>query len=143
MTEHDGYYNAMDELLNDNLPDLDDSGTVVRCALLTDSYSPDLENDETFADVSGDEVPDGDGYSSDGTELTNKSLSVDSSGRTVFDADDAVWENSTIDARYAVVYEESSDVLLTLVDFEEELSSQDGDFRVEWHSDDGVFNIQA
>ena len=151
MVLHDMYGNAPRRAFAGELNDLGDEGTEIYLALLSVNYTPDRSAHETWDDVSADEITnDGDsnddGYTSGGQEVNNKSLS-ESNNMTTFDGDDVTWEDSTIDAGYAILYDDTptDDVdksLLTLVDFEGEESSEDGDFTIEW-DDDGIFQIDA
>lgn len=140
MTTHEMYGNANRRAYAGTINDLGDAGTTVNVALLADTYTPDMSAHETFTDVSGDEVS-GDGYTAGGEEITNKTL-TENALVTTFDGDDVTWPDSTITAHYAVLYENGSDSLISLVDFEANESSEDGDFTVEWHAD-GIFQIDA
>ena len=111
----------------------------IRVALLAQGHTPDYANHEHFDDVSTDEVPAGDGYTAGGEEITTRAVNV--SGDLIeLTGDDVDWDPSTIDAGYAVIYQDtgtaSTSRLIGLVDFEGEQSSSDGRFAVEW--DQGV-----
>ena len=138
MVEHNAYGNSARRAFAQMVNDLGDGATTVNVALLEVGHTPDLSGDEVFGDVSEDEVS-GTGYDAGGEEITNKTL-TEAGGTTTFDGDDVTWEESTIDAGYAVVYEDSSGSLLTLVDFEGEESSDNGTFEVSWHND-GIFQV--
>lgn len=144
MTTHDMYGNSNRRAYASTFSDLGDTGTTVRAALLDDSYVPDLSAHEVFSDVNESEVT-GDGYTSGGQEIGTKSLTEDNLV-TTFDGDNVTWDNSTITAHYAVVYEDTGDSttssLISLVDFEGEESSEDGDFSIEWAAD-GIFEVEA
>ena len=117
--------------------------TDLKCALLVVGHSPSISTHQTWADVQGDETS-GTGYTSGGEALTTISVST-SGGTTTLDADTVEWSNSTIDAGYAVVYDDtpasdSDKSLLCLVDFEGEESSDDGLFQIDWHND-GIAEI--
>ena len=82
--------------------------STVRAMLLTDGYTFDAAH-ESVADVLGEgespEVPDGDGYTTGGLTLQNTSLTVETDPlRTVFDADDPIWEGLTATFRFALFY---------------------------------------
>ena len=121
-------YNLMKKLV-------DLEGDTIKCGLLTDAYTPG-EDDDVWADVSGDEAS-GVGYTADGATLANKTVTQDDvNDRGVFDADDVAWANSTITARYAVLYDTTvSSSLICLIDFEEGKSTTDQDFHIVWHAD--------
>jgi len=83
----------------------------------------------------------GDGYIAGGAEVTGKSLEQ-ASGVTTFDGDNVSWTESTITARYAVIYETSTNVVLAYQDFGEDKSSSSGTFEIQWNAD-GIFTIEA
>lgn len=148
MVQNNKYANANQNAYEQNISPLSEVGSDIRVALLDDGYTPDLDVHANWTDVSDHEIPDTtDGYSSPGQLLDNKTFSR--SGDTVtFDADNTVWEDSTITAYYAVVYDDTAadDVdkkLICLVDFEGEESSEDGDFTIDWDDTDGIFTITA
>jgi len=108
----------------------------IKVALLTSSYTPDIDAHENFDDVSADEVS-GTNYTAGGKTLTNKSVvQNDTSDKGVFDADDINWENSTITARYAVLYKDtgtpSTSTLIGYIDFEGDEISDSGHFTINW-----------
>lgn len=140
MVSHDSYYSAPEHAYSGGVNDLSDGTTDVRCALLDATHTKDLDTHTQWTDVEGDEVT-GDGYTAGGVALDNNTLTR-SGNTTTFDADDAVWADSTISAGYAVVYDAGSGNLLTNVDFEGEESSDSGEFRIEWHAN-GIFYVNA
>lgn len=108
----------------------------IKVALLDNTFTPDLDTQEFFADVSADEVV-GAGYVAGGATLTGKAISYDPATNTVkFDADDPEWNPSTITARYAVVYKStgtgSTSPLLSIVDFGVDQSTLGGAFTIAW-----------
>lgn len=117
--------------------DLDSDTT--KCMLCTSSYTPNQVVDAWRSSVTNE--VEGTGYTAGGATITNTSVST-SDLVTKFDGDDVQWENSTITARYAVLY--LSDVLsfplLCYVDFGEDKSSINGLFKIEWHAH-GIFKI--
>lgn len=137
---------------NDVSEDLTDSGNDVYVALLDDSHSPDLGEDAVFDDVSADEITEtganDDGYTAGGETISNFSITSDSADRVVdADGDDVTWSDSTIDAGYAVVYNdadgtETNQDLIMLIDFEGEQSSENADFTIEWDSD-GIYRFST
>lgn len=143
------YGDAPRRAFGDVLGDIAAGTNDVRVALLDASHTKNLTGNTVFSEVNADEITNttasDTGYTAGGQALTTKSL-AHTSRVTTFDADDAVWTSSTIDAGYAVVYEDTGDAttssLLTIVDFEGEKSSSDGEFRIEWHSD-GIFQVDS
>lgn len=90
------------------VPDLSDSGTTVKAALMNGTY--DAIADETkrdshefWDDVSANEIS-GAGYTAGGATLANKSVTLNTSTNTVkFDADDPSWSSATLSA-YGVLF---------------------------------------
>lgn len=99
-------YNSVSELAGDGTIDFDTDA--FNLILVTSSYTPNLAHDE-YADVSGVEVANGNGYTTGGVTLANVTWTR-SSGVTTFDSDDAVWTASggSITARYAIMVDTTS-----------------------------------
>lgn len=91
----------------------------IKCALLTASYTPDVDHAD-YADISGFELSNsGTGYTTGGVTLTSKSESIDTTNDVVHDlADDLAFGNlSSGSIRYAVVYDSTDDKLIRYIDF--------------------------
>ena len=118
----------------------------IKVMLCTSSYTPSQDTHETKADVTNEVT--GDGYTAGGATLANKTLSYDAPSNTVkFDADDVEWTDSTITARYAVIYDDtpsgdSNKCLLGYIDFGENKASNAGSFKIQWHTD-GILKAVA
>lgn len=114
------------------ITDLNDAGTAVKVALCTVTYSPNQDTHNDFADITNEVV--GAGYAAGGATLTTKAVTY-ASRVTKFDADDVEWTESTITARYAIVYDsepvaEGDECLICWIDFGEDKSSVDGTFKI-------------
>lgn len=153
MTSEDVYNRFNERLQNNSVGNnIADEEIDVNVALLDEQHSPDLGDHATFSDVSDDEITNtaasDTGYTQGGQTLTGKILNVDTDDRNVdFDADDVTFSDSTIDARYVVVYhaepaDETDQDLILLVDLGEEKSSENADFTIEW-SDDGIWRFDS
>lgn len=121
----------------------DNAGVDIKVALVNSSYAPDIDNDLNFSDVTNEIT--GTGYVAGGTALLNRAISKDlTNDWGKYDADDAVWANSTLTARGAVVYLDTgtpaTSTLIAYIDFVADKSSSSGDFIIQWHTD-GVFRI--
>ncbi len=120
------------------LLNLNDGGTTIKCALLKDSYTYDLQSDSTMDDIRDDggtnhEVDAGGGYDVGGEEVDN--ISWEQDGDDVVLKGDAVeWDPSTITASYAVFYidgaSDSDRDLIAVADFVGEKSSENDRFKV-------------
>ena len=77
-------------------------GGTIRAALLTDAYTPNTATHRVWTDVSAHECADAD-YAPQ--TLSGKTLAIDGSGRTVFDAADVSFGAAvSIAARYEMLY---------------------------------------
>ena len=125
----------------------DNTNVAIKVMLVTDQYTLDIDAHENKDDIDAlnVEVADGDGYTSGGAAVTNRTITVDDTNDVAkFDADDVTWSNSTITARGAIVYYDtgtaSTSTLIAYIDFGENKSSSNGDFVIQW-SVDGVYKI--
>jgi len=110
-------------------------------ALVTSTYTPDYDAHEYFDDLTNEVV--GTGYTADGKQLTDQSVTQDNDGNQgVFDAEIVVWANSEITARAAILYMNSGDPatspLIRYYDFGSDLVTDGGAFCVNWPAA-GVF----
>ena len=135
------YNNGKKNLMNGGI-DLDTD--TIKVALLANTYTPNIDTDNDFADVSAHEIS-GTGYNAGGATLANKSVTADTTDdEGVFDADDVTWSTATITARYAVVYKSTgtpaNDLLICYVDFGSDQSSSASNFTIQWNAE-GIVNI--
>jgi len=70
-----------------------------------------------------------------GKSLENKSVS---NGKLI--ASDVDWQNTTITARFAVIYDNSDGLVIAIFDFGTNRSSDSGEFRISW-SASGIINF--
>lgn len=116
----------------------------IKVMLVSSSYSPNQDTHAYKSDVTGEAS--GTGYTAGGAALTSKTITYDASTNViVLDAADVTWANSTVTARYAVVYDDSgaSDAtkpLLGYVDFGADQASANGNFALTWDAT-GIFRI--
>ena len=96
-------YNKAKEFIGDGTIDLDARSAYFSVVLLTSSYTPALTH-STYADISGAEVAEANGYTTGGDVCSNVTWS-ESSGTVTFDSDDPAWTASggSIVARYAAL----------------------------------------
>ena len=79
----------------------------IKVMLVGSSYSPNQDTHDYLDDVVGNQVS-GTGYTAGGVSLTGKTNTYDAATNTiVLDAADVTWPNSTVTARYAVIYNNS------------------------------------
>lgn len=93
-------FEHISELLANALVDLD--GVTLKLALVDSGYTFDA-TDQVWADMSGDEVASGDGYTTGGETVANPSLSR-SGTTTTLDGDDVTWTALTKTFRRGILY---------------------------------------
>lgn len=125
---------------------IDVDSDTLKIALLSSSYTPDLDNHDFFDDVTSYQIT-ATGYTAGGLALTGKLLSYNSSTNTwTFDCDNPSWTIvGTATARYAVIYDatpstDANRPLMFLVDLGEDKTATDGTFSLPIHAD-GLFTI--
>jgi hypothetical protein len=138
-------YGAAVEAIAKNPIDLD-TGTFV-LTLHTSSYTPTVNTDDTWSDVSTTEFTTANGYTAGGKVLT---MSVTRSGATVtVDADDQSWTSSTLTSvKYGIVTQRAGgslvagDLLLGYFELESggTVSTTNGTLAVNWNAS-GLFTI--
>lgn len=137
----------------------------VYCMLVGSTYGTRVSDgtaeiqDCITGDIRAYEIAVGGGYTQGGLELTNKTLTADTTDREgVFDADDVTWSSSTITASGAIIYisgynsgetdaavartdafARGRSFLVAFVDFGGNQSSSNGTFRISWNSE-GIIN---
>jgi hypothetical protein len=116
----------------------------IKVMLTTSSYSPNQDTHAYKSDVTNEVV--GTGYTAGGQALTSKTVTYDAATNVIIlDAADTTWANSTITARYAVIYDDAgasdaTKVLLGYVDLGSDQSSTNGAFALTWDAT-GIFRI--
>ena len=137
------YGGLFEGLMKDAYGNLSSAGLAVSVALLTANAATAFDRSHTnFSSIVAHEVDDG--VQTDYVRQTLATKTVtQTAGNTVitFDADNTSFGSEvTLTAQAAVVFEEVSGLLICFIDFGEELSSQDGTFAINWHTD-GIFKV--
>jgi len=105
----------------------------IKICLLTNSYTPNQDTDETYSNVSSYEVANGNGYTTGGATLASKTL-VYTAGTniTVLSSAAVTWSSSTITARYAAIYDDTDATkpLICYIDFGADKSSSNNSFVI-------------
>lgn len=135
-------YNKAKNLMMQNELDLVNDDIKI---ILVVGYTPDIDNHDFYSDVSAYETT-GAGYTSGGQELSGRTFERDDlNDRTEFQADDVIWETSTISANGAIIYKDTGTLttspLVAFVDFESGKSSDGTDFKIEWSDQEGVIYL--
>lgn len=135
-------YNDFKQRLISGEVDMDNDQ--IWCALFPSSYTPNNDTQGVWSDVSASEIAAGNGYAAGGTILTGVTVMVNmSTDKGIFDANDVTWPNSTITARYAVLYKKATATTSWLVaafDFGADKASSNGDFTVQWNAS-GIIDL--
>lgn len=114
--------------------DVDFAADTIKLALTTASYTPNVDTDDFFDDVTN-EVS-GTGYTAGGATLGSKTVTVDAANdRVELDCADVSWSTATItNARYGVVYKSTGTAgtsqLIGVIDFGANYSSAGGTFLI-------------
>lgn len=117
----------------------------IKVMLVSSSYSPNQDTHDYLDDVTAFEVS-GTGYTAGGVSLTSKTLTYDAANNVLaLDAADVTWANSTITARYVVVYDNSgasaaAKPLIGYVDLVSDQASNAGNFTIQWDAS-GILRI--
>jgi hypothetical protein len=125
---------------------IDMNSDTIKVALCTSSYTPDQDTHDYFNDITNEVSETGTNYTAGGATIANPTITYTGATNVFkFDGDDVAWANSTINARYAVVYDASpgtaaTNPLICYVDFGEDKISSTGNFPIAW-STDGICTI--
>lgn len=119
-------------------------GASVKLMLVKSTYTLDIDAHSTLDDLNiGLIEVIGDGYAR--KTVTGKDITRDDAlDVSNYTADNLTWENSTITARGAILYNDtgvaSTSTLIAYLDFVGDKASNSGDFIIQWHND-GVFRL--
>ena len=135
------YNSTKADLLRADVDYVDDT---INVALVTSAYSPDVDGDSFYSDLTNEVT--GTGYTAGGATLASKTTTVDTANdRVEFDAADVTWSTATItNARYAIVYKDTgtpgTSALICAVDFGADKTAAGVDFTITWDAQ-GIFHI--
>jgi hypothetical protein len=130
-------YNSFKKSIMNGSVDLDTDN--INVALLTNSYSANIDTHTMYSDVTTQEVASANGYTTKGQTLGTITISVDTTNDLAyFDAANVTWSTSTITARYAVIFKNTgtnnTSPLIAYVDFGSDKTSDNGNFIIDWSS---------
>jgi hypothetical protein len=135
-------YNSFKQRLMTGEVDMDNDQ--IWCALFPTAYSPNDDTQNVYADISASECAAGNGYVAGGTILTGVTVMLNlSTNKGILDANDVTWANSTITARFAVLYKKNASNnswLVAAFDFGADKASSNGDFTVQWNAS-GIIDL--
>jgi hypothetical protein len=137
MASINAYNDGKKNILNATI-DLD--GDTIKVALVTSTYSPDIDNDADFGDITNELAASG-GYTARGQALDNLVITADDvNNRAVLDGDDETFSALTPSApfRYGIIYKDTgtdaTSFLIAYIDFEVDQDSNGSDYTIEWNS---------
>ena len=108
-----------------------------KMVLLDDGHTPSAAHVD-YADISGDELSNGNGYTTGGATLSV--TWTETGGVATFDAADAQWANANFTSRYGVIVNTSvSNELVCLIDFTENKQASGITFEVRFDAN-GIFS---
>lgn len=137
------YGNALLKALTKEIGYIADTIKVMLC---TNAYTPDQDTHIYKSSVVASEIASGGGYTTGGATLGNKAMTYTAGTNTIMlDADDTLWSNSSLTARYAVIYDDTpatdaTKPLIGYVDLGKDYTSSNGDFKLVWNAS-GIFTI--
>lgn len=126
--------------------EIDWDSDTIKVMLCTSSYTPNQDTHAYKSDITAEVT--GTGYTAGGATLTGCTATYNAGTNTLtLDAGDVSWPNSTIVARYAVIYDASpaSDAtrpLIGYVDFDQNISTTAGTFSIVWDAA-GIVTLTA
>jgi hypothetical protein len=126
--------------------EIDLDSDTLKVMLCTSAYTPDQDAHQYKSSVA-DEVT-GTGYTAGGATLGSVTVTYDAaSNALVLDAADTEWADSTVTARYAVIYDDTpatdaTKPLIAFVDFGGDQVSTAGAFTITWDAS-GIVRITA
>jgi hypothetical protein len=131
--------------------DIDFEDDTLHWGLLTDAASPDVNTHDFWADLNGNEVANGNGYTTNGLALGSKNIEIDTGLNLVklTSTTPARWSAASITARYAVLFKwtgsAATSPLIGLYDFEENKTSVNSTFDLNQHASGWLrfFNVAA
>jgi hypothetical protein len=117
--------------------------------LVTSSYTPSVNADDTYSDVSANELPTAGGYTAGGQVISPLTVSHSAGTVTVDSATNPSWGSSTLTAKYLVVVRRAGgslvagDLLVGYVDLNDgggSVSTVAGTLSVTWNAS-GIFTL--
>ena len=135
------YYMGTGELAN--LYNKGAGNEVLKCALLTSSYTP--SNSELLAYSTSETSTEiaANGYTTGGNVVQSTIIDNPALTGSMLWLGDVQWPSSTITARYAFVYNHTlpAKYAVCLIDFGENKTSVDGTFKIDFDNINGVLNM--
>ena len=107
--------------------------TTWKVALLDNGYVYDHTTDDLYTDVTGDELPNGNGYTTGGATLAGRAGGYVDTYDYYLDATDTAWASATFtNVRYLVVYETTANKIRFIFDLGANYSCTNATFTIVW-----------
>jgi hypothetical protein len=104
-----------------------------KVALLDNGFVYDHTTDDLYTDVTGDELPNGNGYTTAGATLAGRTGGYVNTYDYYLDATNTAWTSATfVNVRYVVVYEDSTKKIRFIFDLGANYSCTNSTFTVVW-----------
>lgn len=130
-------YNDFKEKVLSGLHNLANGGDSIKVTL-HNGYTPNIDTDQVWADVSATEYGTGDGYTEGGATLANQAVSQDDTGdRGLWNADDVTWSSlgplSPATPSDAIIWNdtEANDSLICFVELDV-TATNGGNYTLQW-----------
>lgn len=136
-------YNSYKAKLLDSSTKISLPTDTIKLALVTSSYTPNIDTHDFWDDVSANEAS-GTGYTAGGSTLTTPAVTTDTTNdKGKFTADTVSWTiSSSLTARYAVLYKStgtaSTSPLIAYIDFGGNVTLAAGTLSVTWNANGTV-----
>lgn len=110
----------------------------IYCALVNNSYSPNIDTDLFVGQFIGTYEVAGSGYTAGGKAVSSPNIQQDDTlNQGVLQATDIMWANVSVTARGAVLYGSSgagfaADPLIAYIDFVTDQAAVNGTFLIDW-----------
>lgn len=123
--------------------EFDWSGNTYKLALCTSSYTPSVDDDVYYSDISNEIT--GGGYTAGGSTVSGLTVTVsDANDNAYLDATNLTFSSLTNTFRYGVLYEDTgvstTSKIVAIIDFGADRSPYNGDFTITWATD-GVIKL--
>ncbi len=137
MAEGDGIvYNEFKEKVAEGVVDLSSGADVIKLALFSVSYVPDIDSDVSFTALSNEVT--GTGYTAGGETLANQDVTKDNTNdRGIYNADDVTWESLGIlspQPAWGVLYDDTHATKILIMYFPLETLTNGGDYVISWNT---------
>lgn len=117
---------------------IDMESDTIKVALVTSSYTPDIDSHDFFDDITWES--EWTGYTAGWATIADLAITKDTTNdKAVLDWTDVTWTTASVSAAWAVIYKSTWDSatspLIAYLDFGGTKTSSAGDFKIIWNAD--------